>query len=232
MKKIIAMLLAGTVVLASSCSEKSTKERIEVIGSAETEVTPDIVYVGISLREYFVTGTKQRVSIEILEQKLQASIKAAGIDSKNLLINNVASYQEYYKRSRDPQFMAGKQYRLKLPDVKKLDAILSSMDPQGIQYTQIEGYDYSNLDTIKKNLKIKALKAARDKALYLTGSIDKKLGEAIEISEIVEPENMNRRMDAGNGSLYETVEQSAATSNVDFKTVKLSSKMRAVFRME
>ncbi len=225
------MLLAGVVVLVSSCTEKTAEEKIEVIGSAEMEVTPDIVYVGISLREYFLKGTKQRVSIEILEQKLQAAIRALAIDPANLLVNNVAGYQEYYNRRRDPQFLAGKQYRLKLPDVKKLDAILAAMDPQGIQYTQIEGYDYSNLDTIKKNLKIKALKAAQDKAFYLTESIDKKLGEAIEVSEISDPAEINRRMNAGNGALYEAVEQSAASA-VNFKSVKLTSQIRAVFRMQ
>lgn len=118
MMKIILLLLTGTVVLGSSCSDISIQEKIEVVGSAETEVTPDIVYVGISLREYFISGTKQRVTIETLELKLQASLQAAGIDLKNLLINNVASYQEYYNRRRNPQFLAGKQYRLKLPDVK------------------------------------------------------------------------------------------------------------------
>ncbi len=233
MKKLILLVLAGSFVMMSSCSDKSAKERIEVIGSAETEVTPDIVYVGISLREYVDTPTKTRVTIESLEVKLQASIKAAGVDLKNLLVNNVASYQEYNNRRRDPQFLAGKQYRLKLPDVKKLDAILSGMDPRGIQYTQIEGYDYSNLDTIKKNLKIKALKAARDKALYLTESIDKELGEAIEVSEISDNTGgMGRDGRVGNGVAYEAVEQSAAMSTVDFKTVKLSSQIRAVFEMK
>lgn len=232
MKKIILLFVAGSVLWTSSCSEKSGSEKIEVVGSAETEVTPDIVYVGISLREYFVSGTKQRVSIEILETKLLSSLQSAGIDSKNLLVNNVASYQEYYNRKRDPQFLAGKQYRLKLPDVKKLDAILAAIDPRGVQYTQIEGYDYSNLDTIKKNLKIKALKAAQAKALYLTESINKELGEAIEISELAEPtQQMNRQMNAGNGALYEAVEQSAASA-VNFKSVKLSSQIRAVFEMK
>lgn len=224
------LLMAWAILLVSSCSENSTKEKIEVVGSAQTELTPDIVYVGISLREYFVGGTKQRVSIEVLEKKLQAAIQSSGIDLKNLLVNNVASYQEYYNRKRDPRFLAGKQYRLKLPDVKKLDAILAATDPQGIQYTQIEGYDYSNLDTIKKDLKIKALKSAQAKALYLTESINKDLGEAIEISEISDPANMSRHMNAGNGALYEAVEQSAA-STVNFKSVKLSSQMRAVFEM-
>src|SRR6476660_5370782 len=102
MKKIILLFVAGSVLLTSSCSENSASEKIEVVGSAETEVTPDIVYVGISLREYFVSGTKQRVSIEILETKLLSSLQSAGIDSKNLLVNNVASYQEYYNRKRDP----------------------------------------------------------------------------------------------------------------------------------
>ena len=91
MKKIILLLLTGTVVLGSSCSDVSIQEKIRFMGSAETVVTPDIVYVGISLREYFISGTKQRVTIETLELKLKASHLDAGIDLKNLLINNAAS---------------------------------------------------------------------------------------------------------------------------------------------
>jgi uncharacterized protein YggE len=229
MRKILLMAL--TVFLISSCSRKAARERIEVIGSAEQEVTPDIVYVGISLREYIPSGTTERVTIETLERNLQASIKAAGIDPKNLLVNNVASYQEYYNRRRNPRFLAGKQYRLKLPDVKTIGRILSGVDLQGIQYSQVEGYDYSNLDDIKKGLKIKALKAARNKAAYLARAVDKEAGEAIEVSELSDPQMANRRMDVGNAASYEAVEQSAA-STVDFKSVKLVASIRAVFEME
>src|SRR4051812_1486843 len=128
MKKIFFLMLA-TGVMLSSCSE-GIQKRIEVVGFAEKEVTPDIVYVGISLREYFEQGTKRRISIESLEQKLQASLQLAGIDLKNLSVNNVASYQDYYNRRHNPQFLAGRQYRLKLPDVKDLDAVLKGIDPQ------------------------------------------------------------------------------------------------------
>lgn len=229
MRKIL--LMAVTVLLISSCSKNGRRERIEVLGSADTEVTPDIVYVGISLREYIPSGSGERVSIESLENKLQASIKAAGIDPKNLLVNNVASYQEYYNRRRNPKFLAGKQYRLKLPDVKSIDRILSGVDLQGIQYSQVEGYDYSNLEEIKKGLKIKALKAARSKAGYLARAIDKEVGDALEVSEISDPQMANRRMDMGNAASYEAVEQSA-TSTVDFKSVKLIATIRAVFEMK
>lgn len=106
------------------------------------------------------------------------------------------------------------------------------MDPQGIQYSQIEGYDYSNLDSLKKVLKIKALHAAKDKALYLSESIDKNLGEAIEVSEINEYLNMNRQMNTGNAPVIEELSAQTSMSTVEFKTIKLSYHIRAVFQME
>jgi uncharacterized protein YggE len=230
MKNSILTLVTGIAFCLASCSDRSVPDKIEVIGMAENELTPDIVYVGISLREYFQPGTSTRVPIETLEAQLQASLKAAGIDLKNLLINNVSSYQDYYNKRRNPQFLAGKQYRLKLPDVKKLDAVLKGVDPQGIQNTQIEGYDYSDLETLRKNLKISALRAAKSKAAYLAESVDKQLGDVIEISELSDTPGVDRFMNAGNGIGME-MNQSSMPS-VDFKTIKLSYQIRAVFRME
>lgn len=42
-EKLILFMLTGTVVLGSSCSDISIQEKIRFVGSAETEVTPDIV---------------------------------------------------------------------------------------------------------------------------------------------------------------------------------------------
>ncbi len=230
MKNLALTLLTGIAIFAASCSDKSAPDKIEVIGMAENELTPDIVYVGISLREYFQPGTSTRVPIETLEGQLQASLKAAKIDLKNLLINNVSSYQDYYNKRRNPQFLAGKQYRLKLPDVKKLDAVLKGVDPQGIQNTQIEGYDYSDLDVLRKNLTIKALQAAKAKAAYLAESLDKELGDVMEISELSDTPGADRYASTGNAMGVE-MNQSSMPS-VDFKTFKFSYKIRAVFRMK
>ena len=52
MKHFIITTLLGASTLVSYSQTTDTRRRIEVVGSAETEVTPDIIYVNISLAVY------------------------------------------------------------------------------------------------------------------------------------------------------------------------------------
>src|SRR5690606_41053568 len=73
MKKIIGlMLVICTVSLAKAQTNNfESSRKVSTRGYAEREVTPDIVYISISLREYFVDGnTKKKVDIETLEKQL------------------------------------------------------------------------------------------------------------------------------------------------------------------
>lgn len=232
MKKFI--LSVFITVFASSLFAQTTdlRRKIEVSGTAETEVTPDIIYIGISLREY--VDNKRKVEIEVLERQLQTAIIKAGIPKENFTINNISAYNYSWDRKKNPDFLASKQYRIKVSELSKWDQIINAVDPKAVQYSNIEGYDYSKMESLKKDLKIQALKAARDKALYLAESIAEKLGQALEINEsgnefYPQPmyrTNMLMKPDAGG------VMESSPMPDVDFKKIKLSYQMRAVFELK
>ena len=228
----ILAFIAGAL-LVSACSQTvDTRHKIEVSGTAETEVTPDIIYVGISLKEYVDNATKKRESIESLETRLQAAALKAGVPKENFTINNVSSFNYAHERRRNPAFMARKQYRLKVSDLNKFNQIINAVDTRAIEYTNIEGYDYSKLETIKQDLKIKALKAAKDKASYLAAAVGDKVGDALEISEI---ESGHQSYRGATGAVMNdglAVEQQMSSPQIDFKTTKLKYQIRAVFELE
>ena len=52
MKKLIALALVAFLGLSSAMAQQvDLRRKINVSGTAETEVTPDIIYIGISLKE-------------------------------------------------------------------------------------------------------------------------------------------------------------------------------------
>ena len=57
MKKLILSVILLLFTCAVFAQAVDLRRKIEVSGTAETEVTPDIIYIGISLREY-VDGKK------------------------------------------------------------------------------------------------------------------------------------------------------------------------------
>lgn len=232
MKNIILVAFLSLFSLSAFSQQMMhMPKKIEVNGSAETEVTPDIIYIGMSLKEYFRdSNNKKKVEIEELERQLQSAVLKAGIPQENFMINNISSYNNWWEKKKTTDFLARKQYRIKVTDLTKFNEIMSAVDPKGIENSNIEGYDYSKMESLKKELKIKALQNAKEKAEYLINSIGGTLGGPLEIQEInieAQPEIMN---------FAKTVLRAASSEDgmpeIDFKKIKLNYQMRAVFEIK
>lgn len=234
MKRLFFVALLSVGTLSLSAQNVDTRRRIEVSGSAEAEVTPDIIYVGISLKEYYRDNTnKKKVEIEELERQLQTAVLNAGIPKESFTINNISSYNYAYERKKNPGFLARKQYRIKVTDLTKYNQIISAVDPRAIEYTNIESYDYSKIETLKQELKTRALKAAKDKASYLAEAVNDKVGDALEINEVNNeyyPQPMYQRANVSMKDGMGT--ESAPMPDIDFKKIKLNYQMRAVFELK
>lgn len=232
MKNFIALVLFSVISLSSFSQTPDSRRKIEVNGSAEAEVTPDIIYIGLSLKEYFRdANNKKKVEIEDLERQLQTAVLKAGIPQENFTINNISSYNTWWEKKRNTEFLARKQYRIKVTDLTKFNEIMSAVDPKGIEYSNIESYDYSGIETLKKNLKIKALQAAKDKATYLISSIGGSLGGPIDIQEI-NNEYYPQPMYRATAMMEAKVMDQAPMPDIDFKKIKLNYQMRAVFEIK
>jgi len=235
MKKLIAAMLLGTIVLSASAQNIDTRRKIEVYGSAEEEITPDIIYVSISLKEYFKdNNNKNKITINELERQLASAVKKAGVKEEDFTINDISSYNyNDPKKKKDPGFLASKQYRIKVTNLNAINDILAGVDEKGIQSTNIAGYDHSRMTEIKNELRIKAVNNARDKATVLAQALGDTLGKALEVND--------NNTDAGNPQpqykMMAMREQSAdyAPDNsldIDFKKIKINYQFRVVFELK
>jgi uncharacterized protein len=227
MKKLLIISFLGFLCSYAFGQNVDLRRKIEVTGIAEQEVTPDIINVTISLQEYM--DGKKKVAIDQLESQLEAAVKDAGIPKEDFTINNVSAWNNTWQKKKNPDFLAGKQYGLRLHDLNKINQILSSVDSKGIQSTNITGYDYSKMTELKRDLKIQALLAAKDKATYLLNSINEKLGRPIDITET---DNSNYpAMNQVYANRVMLKEVSTADADIDFKKIKLSFQVQAVFEI-
>jgi uncharacterized protein len=232
MKQILAAALLSIFTLSASSQTVDTRRKIEVTGSAEAEVTPDIIYISISLKEYFKDNSnRKKVEIEDLERQLQTAVLNAGVPKENFTINNISSYTNYWDKKKDPNFLASKQYRIKVSDLTKLNEIISAVDSKGIAYSNIDAYDYSKMESLKKDLKIKALLAAKEKATYLTAALGQKVGSAIEVQEI-NNEFYPQPMYRANTMMKAEMADQSQMPEIDFKKIKLNYQMRTVFEIQ
>jgi len=228
MKKIITLIALITITISAFAQNVDLRRKIEVTGTAEQSVTPDIINVSISLQEYMDGKTK--VTIDQLEQQLENAVKDAGIPKEDFTINNISAWNNTYQKKKTPDFLASKQYSIKFHDLDRFNVILSAIDPKGIQSTNIDSYDYSKIDQLKDQLKVKALLSAKDKAAYLLAAIGDKLGDAINITEA---DNSNFPQPAARMLFKSAVSNGADVqpSDIDFKQIKLSFTIDAIFEI-
>lgn len=235
MKKLVALAFVALFSMSAMAQQVDLRRKINVSGSAEAEVTPDIIYIGISLKEYLKdNNSKKRVDITELENQLYNAVLKAGISKEDLMINNISSFNYATEKKKNPDFLASKQYRLKVSDLNKWNEIIGAVDPKGVAYTNIESYDYSKIESLKKELKIKALQAAKAKAAYMVEALGEKLGGVIDIQEI-NNEAYPQPMYRANVMMMKAESADAMTAapiDLDFKKIKLNYQVNTVFEIK
>jgi uncharacterized protein YggE len=228
MKKLFILVALSVFNYCAFAQNVDLRRKIEVIGTAEQEVTPDIINVSISLQEYL--DGKKKVTIDQLEGQLEKAVNEAGIAKEDFTISNVSAWNNTWQKKKSPDFLASKQYSIRFHDLNKYNQILNSVDPKGIQSTYVESYDYSKMVELKRSLKIQALLAAKDKATYLLKSIDEKVGRPIDITENDNSNYPSQKAMFANRLLTANAAP-PAESDIDVKKIKLSFQVQAIFEI-
>src|SRR3954468_12440095 len=99
MKKLFLLAAIVTLTYGAFAQNVDLRRKIEVVGLAEQEVTPDIINVTISLKEYL--NGRSKVTIEQLENQLVKAVNEAGIAKADFTINNLSSYNIDYQRKKN-----------------------------------------------------------------------------------------------------------------------------------
>jgi uncharacterized protein YggE len=188
--KIISIKLVICLLILSSfsgysqnaTSDKSNQNNsyIEVLGTATQEVKPDKIDLSILLSEK--NNTTSENNLEKQEQNLKKILSQMSVPSSQLTLADIAS--EIIKEKRkDETIQRTKEYYLRLSSAEQVSAILAKLAESNIKEVKIISIDHSKIDSIRKEVRIAAIKAAKDKAIYLTTAIDEKIEKALEIRE-------------------------------------------------
>jgi len=243
MKKAILLssLMIGAILFPSFSQtpvmpQTPPVRKIEVAGFAEMEVVPDEIYFNVSLREYFndEKNQKDKVIISTLEKQLIKAIADAGLPKEALSVSGVGGYQDYTDKKKKPAtFLEAKQYEVKVSSADKLDGILSKVESRGVQYANVNRVEHSKREEFKKQVKIDALKAAKEKATYLVAAVDQKLGQILEIRELDENIQYPQPMFAkANMRAMAASADVAPDSDVQYQKIKISYRMQAAFEIK
>jgi uncharacterized protein YggE len=160
-------------------NQNSVPSYVEIVGTAEKEVDPDIFYLSFTLNE---ADNAKKTDINVLEKRMLAALQSINIDTKNdLTITSMSSDDWYWWRKRSTKYQR-KSYSLK---VNRLDFVEKTCDI--LDSLKVRNYlskvDYSEMDELKKEVQQEAVKKARQKAENLLSGENKKINELIYLQE-------------------------------------------------
>jgi uncharacterized protein YggE len=233
---ILLILILGS--LQGISQEPVRQKTINVSGVAEMEVVPDEIYVQVELREYDKKGGA-KVDIDVIKNDFLKAALSIGLSESDI---SVQGYQGWdgnlwiYKKNKkkNPDLKASITYQVKLATTRKMDELVQKLDDEATQNFFISRVSHSKLQAFKKDLKMQAVKAAREKAIYLADAINEKAGEAITINEPNEISSFPQPMYAKRVTNLEPgfVAGDAQTPNIDFKKIKLQFEVNATFALK
>ena len=214
--------------------EDKTK-KIEVTGSAEMQVVPDQIFVDFTLQEYY-NKQKSKIDIDQIQRDFLDRCTKAGITKDRIQIQNMSGFDQnnWYWRKRkkeQPDLMASTTYVIKFSNAADIDKLVNALDDNATQNMYVSKTHHSKLEEFRKEVKIKALQAAKTKAQYLCESIGEKAGKALFIQEIEggQAVPMYRNM-AMNKTMM--ADEAGANEGIDFQKITIRCEIQAQFAIE
>jgi len=186
MRKLLFFgLLLSTLNSFSQANQTNSdpKPYIEVVGSAHKEVIPDRIYISILLIE--TTENSQDFSIQIQEEKLKKIVVANNIDSKNLFLSSAISEVTQNKK-KETSIKLTREYTLILKNADEVTKIFRELTDINIKELTVKKTEYSEIESVKKEVRENAIKAAKEKAEYLLSAIGEQISKPLEVKEVEE----------------------------------------------
>ncbi|TXN37368.1 DUF541 domain-containing protein [Flagellimonas hymeniacidonis] len=232
MKKIVVTLVLSFVLTSVMGQSKNFLDvpYLETSARVDTLVTPDKIYLSITIQEKDSKGKK---SVEEQENKMAQNLKALGIDiDKQLVIKDLSSnFKKYFLRQKD--VLKSKQYSLLVYSGKKAGEAMVALEKLDIANTYLEKTEYSKMDALELELKSKAVKKAKKKAEALTAPLGQTVGSAIHILDTSTPYypkyNQAPRMQMK--AMEMDMAEGQQPLDIDFEKIKVETSVNVKFKI-
>jgi len=229
-------MMIVTVILIAGITQGFTQTKnfidqpfIETSAKVDTLVTPDNIYMNITIAEQ---DTKGKISVEEQELKMERALKALGINTKeNLMLNDAASnFRKYFLRQQT--VLKRKSYTLLVHNAIMAGKVIIVLEKMNISNVRITRTEYSKMDALKLALVSKAVKKARKKAEFMSKPLHQKVGHALYISDLSGFRMFKSEVAPIQVRALATMNQNYTPVDIQFQKMKIESSVNVKFKLE
>ena len=225
------MLAAAALIACGAVAQpnETYPSYVQVTGRAEREIEPDEFYLAITINE---RDSKGKISIE-QQRGMVAALKKLGIDvAAQLKVSDLSS--ALFKRNMS---VVTARYELRLGSAAEVVAVGQALNALGISEIVIERVSHSRLRELQEEVRVEAIRNARQKAAMLAEAIGQKVGRCflIYVPSRDEPFSYFCYYDNSHkvrGAAFADADYEAEALALDFKTVRLEYSVQKKFVLE
>ena len=183
-KDIITAGIIATLLLfaapTDSTAQTTTEAYIDINTTVEREVTPNELYLQITISEKDYKGKK---SLEEMQEAMIGALKENRIDIPECLsINYMGSEVSYSTFSKKIKPKTEATYTLKLYDATIMQQVIASLEKRQISDIQLSQVKFTKEQELKNEMAVEAMQQAQSEARVLAGAIGQEIGKAISIN--------------------------------------------------
>ncbi len=227
MKKLIMAAVALMVVGAASAQKEPQYENaIQVNGKAEKKVTPDEIYVAITIKD----GDTKGQTVNQLESRMKSELGAMGIQVADVLKVVNQNFAPRKKGAAD----ARRSYELKVADVWTLGSVFEMLGEMGVRDAKVTKVGHSKMDEYRREVRVEAVKDAIETAKVIAQAAGQSIGPAVWIYDNgyyeSSPMPMVRYAKAATMDIAAGVyEEGTAEQGIDMQEITLTYNISAKF---
>lgn len=228
---LAALLFVPMLLNAQDASQPNINSLPNIVMSvsSEREVTPDELYLSITIKESDYKGKK---TLEDMQEAMIGVLKVNRIDIPEVLtldfMGSSVSYKVFGKMK--PKTQA--KYILKLNDAGIMQKIVYDLENIGISNIELAETKYTKGDELITQLGVEALKKAQERAKVYAASVGQEVGKALSINsynyvDAVQPRRYKSRALV---TVEDAVENSSVASQPIISVSKLTYKVEVNVR--
>ena len=227
----LSFVIAPSILAQDNCIHP---RMISVAGTSEIKVPADEVTLILAVESHDKDLAVAKASNDKSINKLLSLARSVGIDAKNIQTSALIMGPEY-SEEKIPKLLGyevSQTISLTLKDLAKYEELLTGALKAGVN--RVNGINFAVTDTkrYKEEARLKAVKAAREKAVAIAGELGQTIGKPWEVTEVTEEPQYGFTANFGvnRGSLGRLEQQVAAP--IAGGQVTISVTVRASFQLE
>jgi len=158
---------------------------ISVTGTAEIKVTPDEVTLVLGIESHDKDLTIAKAENDRRGKKLLSLVHAAGVEPKNIQTSALTMGPEYTEE-KIPKFLGYQVSQIvtvTLTDLSKYEDLMTNILKVGVNRVDGITFQVAEPKKYREEARLKAVQAARDKAVAMAAQLGQTVGKPWEVTE-------------------------------------------------